>query len=239
MVVTDLKNKLDIAYQLNNSIDFIKKDPIQIPHQFIKKEDIEISAFLTSILAFGKREIIINKSNDFIKRMNNQPFDYLMKGDYNSMKGFIHRTINDIDFIYYLTSLKKIYETGGLESLFSNDIENSLINFWKIFFDLKHEKKTERHISNISKGSAGKRLNLFLRWMVRQDNVDFGIWKEIKTANLYIPLDVHVGNISRELGLISRNQNDWKSVIQITSHLRKLDFNDPIKYDLSLFSLDL
>lgn len=239
MVVSDLKNKLDLVYQLNNSIEFIKKDPIQIPHQFTKKEDIEVSAFLISILAFGKREIIIKKSYNLIKRMNNQPFDYLMNGNYSSMKGFVHRTINDIDIIYYLISLKKIYEDGGLEKIFSNNIEQSLINFWKIFFSLPHEKRSERHISNIEKGSAGKRLNLFLRWMVRKDNVDFGVWKNINPANLYIPLDVHVGNISRKLELINRNQNDWKSVIQITSHLKLLDPNDPIKYDLSLFSLDL
>jgi uncharacterized protein (TIGR02757 family) len=239
MVVMNLKNKLDIAYQLNNSIDFIKKDPIQIPHQFTKKEDIEISAFLTSILAFGKREIIINKANDIIFRMNMQPYNYVIEGNFSNMKGFVHRTINDVDIIYYLKSLNKIYKNGGLEQLFSNNIENSLIEFWKIFFDLQHEKRSERHISNISKGSAGKRLNLFLRWMVRKDNVDFGIWKNINPSNLYIPLDVHVGNISRELEIIVRKQNDWKSVVQITSHLKLLDSNDPIKYDLSLFSLDL
>jgi len=154
------------------------------------------------------------------------------------MKGFVHRTINDVDFIFYLTSLKRIYDNGGLEKLFSNDVEQSLIDFWKIFFDLSHEKRSERHISNIQKGSAGKRLNLFLRWMVRDDNVDFGIWKNIKKSNLFIPLDVHVGNISRELKLTTRNQNDWKSVVEITNHLKVIDSQDPIKYDLSLFSLD-
>ena len=112
-------------------------------------------------------------------------------------------------------------------------------NFWEIFFSLEHEKRSERHISKIKNGSAGKRLNFFLRWMVRNDNVDFGIWKNIDPANLYIPLDVHVGNISRELGIITRKQNDWKSVVEITSHLRLLDSKDPIKYDLALFSLDL
>lgn len=234
-----MKTKLDEAYLFNNNIEFIKKDPIQIPHKFTKKEDIEISAFITSILAFGKREIIIKKSNDFIQRMNNQPFEYLMKGNFSNMKGFVHRTINDIDMIYYLTSLREIYKNGGIERLFSNNIEKSLIDFWNIFFSLEHEKRSERHISRIENGSAAKRLNLFLRWMVRKDNVDFGIWKNIDTASLYIPLDVHVGNISRELGIITRKQNDWKSVVEITSHLRKLNSEDPIKYDLSLFSLDL
>ena len=122
---------------------------------------------------------------------------------------------------------------------FSNNIENSLINFWKLFFSLDHEKRAERHISNIENGSAGKRLNLFLRWMIRKDNVDFGLWKNIDKSNLYIPLDVHVGNTARKLGLLNRKQNDWKSVIEISNRLKDLDPNDPIKYDLSLFSLDI
>ena len=235
----NIKDKLEDAYQLNNSLEFIKKDPIQIPHKFSNKEDIEISGFLTSILAFGKREIIINKSNDFLKRMDNQPYNYVMEGDYSSMKGFVHRTINDVDFIYYLRSLREIYKNGGLEKLFSDDIETSLIDFWKVFFALEHEKRSERHISNIEKKSAGKRLNFFLRWMVRKDNVDLGIWENIDKSKLYIPLDVHVGNIAREFKITSRNQNDWKTVVEITNFLKTLDSKDPIKYDLALFSLDL
>ena len=231
-----LKNELDKIYELNNSIEFIKKDPIQIPHKFSKKEDIEISAFLTSILAFGKREIIISKATDLMNRMNNQPYIYLSEENFQNIKGFKHRTINDIDIMCYLEILKEIYKNGGLEELFSNDIEKSLIQFWKIFFSLPHEKRSERHISNIESGSAGKRLNLFLRWMVRKDNVDFGIWKNINTSNLFIPLDVHVGNTARKLNIISRKQNDWKSVIEISNFLKKLDPIDPIKYDFSLFS---
>jgi uncharacterized protein (TIGR02757 family) len=235
----NLKDKLEEAYNLNNSIEFVKKDPIQIPHKFSKKEDIEISGFLTSILAFGKREIIINKANDLMQRMDNQPYKYIMNDNFSNMKGFVHRTINDVDIIYYLTVLNDIYKNGrSLSHIFSDNIEDSLIHFWKVFFSLEHEKRSERHISNIANKSAGKRLNLFLRWMVREDNVDFGIWKSISSSSLYIPLDVHVGNISRELELITRKQNDWKSVVEITNHLRQLDPKDPIKYDLSLFSLD-
>lgn len=234
-----LFDKLEQAYKINNSIEFVKKDPIQIPHRFSKKEDVEISGFLTSVLAFGKREIIINKANDLMQRMDNQPYKYLINNDFSNMKGFVHRTINDVDIIYYLTSLNKIYKNGGLEKLFSDDIETSLIHFWMFFFGFEHEKRSERHISNIENKSAGKRLNLFLRWMIRKDNVDLGIWRSISTSSLYIPLDVHVGNISRELKLITRKQNDWKSVVEITNHLRQLDPKDPIKYDLSLFSLDL
>jgi uncharacterized protein (TIGR02757 family) len=231
-----LKDELDKIYELNNSVEFIKKDPVQIPHKFSKKEDVEISAFLTSILAFGKREIIINKANDLMNRMNNQPYKYLLQGNFENIKGFKHRTINDIDIIFYLTSLKEIYKNGGLEKLFLDNVEESLIQFWKVFFALGHEKRSERHIPNIKNGSAGKRLNLFLRWMVRKDNVDFGLWKNINPANLYIPLDIHVGNTARELNIISRKLNDWKSVIEITDFLKKLDPIDPIKYDLSLFS---
>jgi uncharacterized protein (TIGR02757 family) len=235
----NLKDKLEQAYELNNTSDFIKKDPIQIPHKFSNKEDIEISGFLTSILSFGKREIIINKANDFLQRMDNQPYKYLMNGDYSSINGFVHRTINSVDFIYYLESLKEIYKNGGLEKLFSDDIEKSLIQFWKVFFSLEHEKRSERHISNIEKKSAAKRLNFFLRWMVRKDNIDLGIWKNINKSSLYIPLDVHVGNIARELNIINRKQNDWKSVVEISNFLKTLDSKDPIKYDIALFSLDL
>lgn len=235
-----MKEKLEEAYKINNSVEFVKKDPVQIPHRFTKKEDIEISGFLTSILAFGKREIIINKANDLMQRMDNQPYKYVMNGEFSNIKGFKHRTINDVDFTYYLMVLNDIYKNGrSLRHLFSDDIESSLIHFWQVFFSLKHEKRSERHISNIANKSAGKRLNLFLRWMVREDNVDLGIWKKLGSENLYIPLDVHVGNISRELNLITRKQNDWKSVVEITNHLRQLDPKDPIKYDLSLFSLDL
>ena len=157
-----LHQLLEEKYNQYNNPSFIESDPISIPHRFTKKEDIEISAFLTSILAFGKREIIINKANNFMQRMDNQPFNYVMNDDYSSMKGFVHRTINDIDIIYYLNSLKEIYKNGGLEKLFSNNIEKSLIDFWNIFFSLDHEKRSERHISKIENGSAAKRLNLFL-----------------------------------------------------------------------------
>jgi len=125
-----------------------------------------------------------------------------------------------------------------LETFFTNDIKNSLIRFWKIFFSLEHEQRSEKHLSNVENNSAAKRLNMFLRWMVRDDNVDFGLWKNIDKSNLYIPLDVHVGNMSREFGLLTRNQNDWKSVIELTNNLKKMDSQDPIKYDLALFMLD-
>jgi uncharacterized protein (TIGR02757 family) len=138
-----------------------------------------------------------------------------------------------------MKSLRYIYiHCGGLENLFTNDTKNSLIRFWKIFFSLDHEQRNEKHISNVEKNSAAKRLNMFLRWMVREDNVDFGLWKKIDKSKLFIPLDIHVGNVARKYKLLNRNQNDWKSVVEITNNLLEFDKKDPIKYDLALFMLD-
>jgi len=235
----DIKEQLEESYKINNNKLFIENDPISIPHRFECFYDIEISAFLTSIISFGRRDIIINKSNSLMELMNNEPHNYILYGDFNNLKGFKHRTIKDIDMIYYMKSLRYIYlNYSGLETFFTNDIKNSLIRFWKIFFSLEHEQRSEKHLSNVENNSAAKRLNMFLRWMVRDDNVDFGLWKNIDKSNLYIPLDVHVGNMSREFGLLTRNQNDWKSVIELTNNLKKMDSQDPIKYDLALFMLD-
>lgn len=239
-------NKDNIKHILDNEFEkldenlFIKNDPIQIPYKFDKKEDIELSAFLTSILSFGKREIIIKKANELMNLMDNQPYNFLMKNnDFSKFSNFKHRTINGEDISYYLSTLKEIYEKyGGLEELFDNNIKNSLINFWQIFFQFPHDKRSEKHISNVNKNSAAKRLNMFLRWMVRNNKVDFGLWKNIKKENLYIPLDVHIANISRKYQIITRKSNDWKAVEQITKFLNKLNNKDPIKYDLVLFNLD-
>jgi uncharacterized protein (TIGR02757 family) len=234
-----LKTLLDETYQQNNNFSFVEKDPISIAHKFSNKEDIEISAFLTSILSYGKRSIIISKATELMRLMDNSPHQYIMNGNFDNIVNFKHRTIQNLDIVYYMTILNEIYsEYGGLENLFHNDVKKSLISFWKIFFSLDHQKRSEKHISNIENGSAGKRLNMFLRWMVRKDNVDFGIWKNINPSDLYIPLDVHVGNVARKHGLLTRNLNDWKAVEEITQNLQKFDKVDPIKYDLALFSLD-
>lgn len=234
-----LKDLLEENYFKNNNIHFVENDPISIPHKFTRKEDIEISGFLTSILSYGKRNIIISKAEDLMNKMNNLPYEYILNGNFDNIVNFKHRTIQNLDIIYYMTILNQIYlEHGGLENLFDNNIKKSLISFWKIFFSMKHEKRSEKHISNIENGSAGKRLNMFLRWMVREDNVDFGIWKKIDKSNLFVPLDVHVGNVARQYNLLTRNSNDWKSVEELTQNLIKFDSKDPIKYDLALFSLD-
>lgn len=233
--------ELNRLFEDLDSQEFISKDPIQIPYRYTKKEDIEISSFLVSILAFGGRETIIKKSALLMEMMENSPYDFLLNNnDFNKFKDFVHRTINGTDIQYYLKSLKNIYENhGGLEKQFNNDIKQSLIDFWELFFILPHEKRSERHISNVANKSAAKRLNMFLRWMVRDNKVDFGLWKNIDTKNLYIPLDVHVANSVRNLGIIKRKSNDWKTVELITEYLKTLDSNDPVKYDFVLFNLDL
>lgn len=224
-----------------NEKDFISKDPIQIPYKYNKKEDIEISSFLVSILSFGRRNIIIKKSNLLMDMMENQPFNFIKENnDFSKFNSFVHRTINGTDIQYFLKSLKNIYEKyNGLESLFNNDIKKSLINFHDIFFELSHEKRTQKHIPNISKKSAAKRLNMFLRWMVRSNKVDFGLWHNINPKNLFIPLDIHVANSARKLNIIQRKSNDWKSVEEITNYLKNWNSEDPIKYDLVLFNLDI
>ena len=174
-----------------------------------------------------------------MRRMGNTPYEFIQNGNPDSIKGFKHRTINDVDMIYYIRALKEVYESGSFGSLFSNDIESSLIEFRKIFFSLPHEKRSERHISDVAKNSTAKRLNMFLRWMVRKDNIDFGLWCHIDKSNLYIPLDVHVESISRKIGLLQRKTSDWKAVKELTVNLREFDPSDPIKYDIALFSLDL
>jgi len=235
----NIKEKLEYNYIINNNKSFIENYPISIPHKFKNFYDIEISAFLTSIISFGRRDIIFNKCDQLMKLMNNKPYGYVMNGDFGNLKGFKHRTIKDTDMMYYMRSLRYIYSNyGGLEIFFTNDIRNSLIRFWKIFFSLEHEQRCEKHISNVEKNSAAKRLNMFLRWMVRDDEIDFGLWKNIDKSKLYIPLDAHVGNVSRELGLLTRTQNDWKSVVELTNNLKKMDSQDPIKYDIALFTLD-
>src|SRR5690606_9560178 len=226
----------------------IESDPIQIPHRFEIKEDIEISGFFAANMAWGNRKMIINKLNDLMNRMGNSPYDFVMnysEESFERIDGFKHRTMNSVDIDFMLRSLQNIYfNHSGLESIFSFESEdedsfNALENFRTIFLEIPHEKRTEKHISSPQKGSASKRLNMFVRWIVREDHqgVDFGIWKNIKSSQLVCPLDVHSGNVGRKLGLLTRKQNDWKAAIELNSNLKKLDKNDPVKYDFALFGL--
>lgn len=248
MKLTELKDFLDEKVELYNNSDFIKSDPIQVPHRYSTKEDIEIAAFFAANMAWGGRKMIINKLNDLMDRMGNSPYDFVMNysdDDFERIETFKHRTINGIDMDFFIRSLQNIYKNhNGLEATFKfnksdTDTFHALENFREIFLNIPHEKRSEKHISSPMKGSASKRLNMLLRWMVRDDKqgVDFGIWKNATPAQLVCPLDVHSGNVGRKLGLLKRKQNDWKAVIELNSFLKKLDAEDPVKYDFALFGL--
>jgi uncharacterized protein (TIGR02757 family) len=244
----DIKEFLDSKVLEYNKPKFIESDPIQIPHLFSKKEDIEIAGFLTATIAWGKRQMIIKNSHRMIEIMGNSPFDFVMnhsEKELSQADSFVHRTFNGIDFQFFISSLKNIYQQHngleGLYSLFPSDENNkqTIHNFKKVFFEIPHQSRTTKHVSDPMKGSASKRINMFLRWMVRRDNagVDFGLWKEIPTSKLSCPLDIHSGNVARKLGLLTRKQNDWKALEELDTTLRKLDFKDPTKYDFALFGL--
>ena len=243
---SELKEFLDYKANKYESIDFLTKDPIQIPHNFKKKEDIEISAFLTASISWGNRTSILKSGNKMMDLMEKSPYDFIInhkKNDLVRFKKFIHRTFNCNDLIFFITSLKNIYKKhNGLENIFSNkslSLQDSIHNFKEIFFEIEHPQRTIKHIPDPHKGSAAKRINMFLRWMVRSNNngVDFGIWKKISPSHLSIPLDVHTGNVARKLNLINRNQNDARTLLQLDNKLRVFDSKDPVKYDFALFGL--
>lgn len=234
--------------QYNNS-SFIPSDPIQVPHLFRKKEDIEIAALLTATIAWGQRSTIIKNARSLLEFMDGDPYNFISghkEDDLKQFLGFVHRTFNGFDCIYFMKALREIYKNhGGLEAVFtegyieSGSIYGALSHFRNVFFSAQPPGKTSRHVSDVSSNSAAKRLNMFLRWMVRRDKneVDFGIWSNIRTADLMIPLDLHSGNTARKLGLLKRKQDDWKAVQELTANLRSYDKEDPVKYDYALFGL--
>lgn len=244
----ELKEFLDTKVEQYNHPRFIDSDPIQIPHQFSKKEDIEISGFLTATIAWGNRKSIINNAHRMMTLLEQSPYDFILnheESDLEKLQHFVHRTFNGDDFIQFIKSLKHIYNThNGLEAVFSNNASNhglqhSIHEFKTLFFEIDHLERTKKHVSDPLKNSAAKRINMFLRWMVRQDHngVDLGIWKSISPALLSCPLDVHSGNVARKLKLLKRKQNDGKALLELDTALRKLDSNDPVKYDFALFGL--
>ncbi|MDP5106125.1 MAG: TIGR02757 family protein [Polaribacter sp.] len=248
MTQKELKEFLDEKVLLYNNPKFIESDPIQIPHQFSLKEDIEIAAFLTATISWGNRTMIIKNSFKMMELLDNSPHDFIVnhqEKDLEIVKGFVHRTFNKIDFIQFLKSLQHIYKNHhGLENALSikdnsNTYQTAIHQFKNIFFEVKHQQRTQKHISDPLKNSAAKRINMFLRWMVRTDKagVDFGIWQSHNPANLSCPLDVHSGNVARKLKLLLRTQNDWKALSELDKNLRKLDKTDPVKYDFALFGL--
>ncbi len=245
---TELKEFLDEKVELYNRPSFIESDPISVPHLFSKKGDIEISGFLAATIAWGNRKMILRNANRIMELLDHSPYEFIMNSSHEEMEtieSFVHRTFNSTDLIYFLKALQNIYRhKGGLETIFkahqtSDSLLPAIHEFHKIFFELSHEKRTERHVSDPFKGSAAKKLNMFLRWMVRKDSrgVDFGIWNTISPSDLYIPLDIHSGNTARKLGILTRNQNNWKAVEELTAALRDLDPSDPVKYDFALFGL--
>jgi uncharacterized protein (TIGR02757 family) len=248
MTNSELKEFLDEKVTLYNNPKFIESDPIQIPKQFSLKEDIEIAGFLTATIAWGNRKMIINNANKLMNFMGNSPYDFVMEHESHHLENlspFVHRTFNGDDCITFIQALQNIYKNyNGLEDVFTmhqgeNSMQNSISMFKKIFFETQHLQRTTKHISDPNNGSAAKRINMYLRWMIRNDNkgVDFGIWKSISPSKLSCPLDVHSGNVARKLGLLSRKQNDGKALLELDTNLRKMDANDPVKYDFALFGL--
>jgi len=247
----ELKFFLDLKYNLYNVKSFIDSDPIQIPHRFTKIEDIEIAAFLTATIAWGQRPTIIRNASRLMELMDNAPHDFILhanKNEYARFDNFVHRTFNSTDCVYFLKALRNIYQNyGGLHNVFENhfsktqSICETFINFRKIFLEKPHLHHVEKHISDVSKNSAAKRLNLFLMWMVRnkKQGVHFGLWDKIPASALYIPLDTHVSKVAHALGLLTRKQNDWLAVEELTAALRKFDKDDPVKYDFALFGLGI
>lgn len=248
MKKSELKAFLDAKVLQYNHPSFLESDPVQIPHQFKRKEDVEISAFLTATIAWGNRKSIINNAQRLMEIMDQSPYEFVLnhtESDLEKLTSFVHRTFNAIDAQYFIKSLGNLYTTHeGLESVFTkyqgkDSLQPTISKFKEVFFELPHEPRTTKHVSDPLKGSAAKRINMFLRWMVRDanTNVDFGLWKGISPAKLSCPLDVHSGNVARKLRLLKRKQNDGKALAELDANLRKLDSSDPVKYDFALFGL--
>lgn len=247
----ELKEFLEEKTLFYNSPVFIETDPVLVPHSFSEKEDIEISAFLSATIAWGNRKSIIKNALLLMKLMDNSPHRFILGFEERDLKvfsHFVHRTFQPEDCRFFMQSLKNIYENhGGLGGFFtksylnSGSLENTIMEFRKVFFEVPHLARTQKHVSDISRGAAAKRLNLFLRWMVRKDKagVDFGLWDKISMSSLYLPLDVHTANVARKLGLIKSKQNNWDTVNEITLKLRAFDSLDPVKYDYALFGLGI
>lgn len=243
-----VKDFLEEKVSKYNTSTFIDSDPISIPHQYSSKEDIEVAGFLTATISWGSRPLIIKSAQKIMSLMGNSPFDFIMSANQNQVNrfdGFVYRTFQSADIKYFVKGLRNIYENhGGIESVFykyanPDSVQPAIHHFRNHFFELRHPARTEKHISDPLKGSAAKKINMYLRWLVRKDKrgVDFGLWTKIKPSQLSCPLDVHSGNVARKLGLLTRTQNDTKALAELDSNLRAMDANDPVKYDFALFGL--
>jgi uncharacterized protein (TIGR02757 family) len=256
-MIENLKTFLDSKVTQYNRPDFIKNDPVSIPHLFTKKQDIEIMGFWAATLAWGQRVTIINKCKELVSLMDGAPYDFILnhqEPDLKRLLHFKHRTFNDVDMLYFISFFRYHYSHNvSLEQAFvpfdimpdglqSVNVEDALNHFRKYFFSLPdYPHRTKKHVSSPSQKSTCKRLNMFLRWMVRKDNfgVDFGIWDKIKPSDLIMPCDLHVDRVARKLKLITRRQTDWQTAVELTAHLRQFDPFDPVKYDFALFGLGI
>lgn len=246
----ELRDFLEEKSDQYNHPRFIETDPIQVPHRFSEKEDIEIAGFLTATISWGNRISILKSATKMMSLLGESPYDFIMshqEHQLDKLDGFVHRTFNSSDFLYFIKALKYLYlERGGLEGVFnkyksSQSLQPAIHHLKKEFFSLPHPDRSKKHLPDPFKGSAAKRINMFLRWMVRKDKrgVDFGLWSEISPSLLSCPLDLHTGNVARKLGLIDRKQNDSKTVAQLDEKLRQFDPKDPVKYDFALFGLGI
>jgi uncharacterized protein (TIGR02757 family) len=242
----DLYQLLEEKYDLYNRKRFIETDPISVPHLFSKKEDIEIAGFFAATLAWGQRTTIIKNAKKIMQFMDMAPHDFIInhsKPELKPFQKFVHRTFNAQDALFFIKALKNIYTNHkGLENVFTltnKPIPEKIGSFRNLFLSHNLDCRTAKHISNPLVGSSAKRLNMFLRWMVRNDKrgVDFGIWKKITPAELFCPLDVHSGRVARRLGILQTKQNNWKAVEELTQRLKTFNEKDPIRYDFALFGL--
>lgn len=245
----EIKAFLDEKSDQYNHPDFIAADPVSVPHRFTEPEDIEIAGFLTATISWGQRTTIIQNANRLMDMMPGGPHHFLITAGEEELERFlpfVHRTFNGFDCIYFIRALRHLYsEYGGIGAVFRNaymekgSLFDALVKFRQLFFSQGPPSRTLKHVSDVSAGAAGKRLNMYLRWMVRSDDrgIDFGLWKEIPMSELYIPLDVHSAATARKLGLLKRRQNDWKAVVELTDVLHSFDSADPVRYDYALFGM--
>lgn len=248
--LTELKALLDERHDRYNRPSFIEEDPISIPHRFSQKEDIEIAGLLTALLAWGRRDIILRSAADLLRRMDDTPAQFVRgasASELRALDSFVHRTFNGVDAVAMVKGLRAIYKSGGLEQAFSayskedkQAASRGIQHFRNQMIQVRNwPERSAKHLANPAAGSSAKRLNMFLRWMVRSDRrgVDFGLWKGISPSQLICPLDVHTGTVARRLGLLARKQNDWLAAEELTAALRQFDPTDPVKYDFSLFGM--
>ena len=253
MSSAELRELLDEAFDRYSTPAFIADDPIQVPRSFTSRADAETIGFVTATIAWGQRRTIITNAWKLAQLMDEAPFDFVMgasPAELNRLDGFVHRTFNSTDLSYFVLGLRHLYkEHGGLEAAFLPKevgtslppMEEMISTFRERFFEPEHETRTRKHVADPARGSNAKRINMFLRWMVRPNDrgVDLGLWKRIPASALHVPLDVHTGRVARELGLLQRKQDDWKSVVELTHALCEFDPVDPVKYDIALFAIGI